>query len=119
MKKNYLSIMLVFAMVLSLNVGQAFAADKNEINQQKAESANELNGNIYNYDQLVTTNGYPWTAITKTIKKNYNSPDVPASVDYSEYIDGKWYSGELKRTGDVVKISDNIWQATYKGKINY
>lgn len=114
------SIMLAFALVLPFSATQVFSISENEINIKNTESSNTLNGNIYEYEQLVTNGGWPWTSITKTITKNYNSiNDVPASVHYTEYIDGKWYGGELKRTGDIIKISNNIWQATFTGKINY
>lgn len=119
MRKKIFSTMLTLIMVLSLNATQVFAVGENEASELNTESVAELNGNIYNYDQLVTNDGWPWTAIPKTITKNYNLPDVPAAVYYTEYIDSKWYCGELKRTGEVIKISDNIWQATYTGKINY
>ncbi|MBE6905383.1 MAG: hypothetical protein E7476_03835 [Ruminococcaceae bacterium] len=119
MNKKMFSAIFALLMVLSLNAAQVFAVGENEASTQNTESPAELNGNIYNYDQLVTNDGWPWTAISKTITKNYNLPDVPAAVYYTEYIDSKWYSGELKRTGEIKKLSDNIWQATYTGKINY
>lgn len=66
-----------------------------------------------------TTDGLPWTAITKTITKDYASEaDALAEVYYSEYIDGKWYSGTPKLTGEVQELS-HAWRATYTGKINY
>ena len=66
-----------------------------------------------------TTNGLPWTAISKTITKDYASEaDVLAEVHYPEYIDGKWYSGTLKLTGEVEKLS-HATRVTYTGKINY
>ena len=59
------------------------------------------------------------TAISKTITKEYASEvDVLEEVHYPEYIDGKWYSGTLKRTGDIEKLQ-YTWRATYTGKINY
>jgi hypothetical protein len=66
-----------------------------------------------------TTDGPPLTAISKTITKDYASEaDVLAEVHYTEYIDGKWYSGTPKLTGEVQELSHG-WRATYTGKINY
>lgn len=107
------------ALILPSTPPEKASASENTTKPVTTEPVNELNGNLYQYEQLVTTYGWPWTAITKTITKNYNSADVPAAVYYTEYIDGKWYSGTLERTGEIVKLGPTIWQATYTGKINY
>ena len=120
MNKKLLSLTLVsLLMIPSLYKANNFSRSESEASTQNSESTKTLNGNIYNYDELVTNDGWPWTAITKTITKNYNTPDVPAEVHYTQYIDSKLYSGELKGNGEVKKISDNIWQTAYTGKINY
>ena len=120
MNKKVLSLTLVsLVMIPSLYKAKIFPVSQSEASKQSVDSTKIPHGNIYNYDELVTNDGWPWTAITKTITKNYNTPDVPAGVHYTQYIDSKWYSGQLKASGEVKKISDNIWQASYKGKINY
>ena len=122
MRKFFLKIMLTLMLVISFSAIaiQADAASKNEGKENSAtEPVSELNGNMYQYDELVTTYGWPWTAITKTITKEYSSAaSVPESVYYTEYINDKWYSGTLKRTGEVQRLS-HAWRATFTGKINY
>lgn len=119
MKKRIISIALGSVLVLSMSSTAVFVEHTRQSISKDVQLGNQQKNSICQSQQAAITCGWPWTAKTKTVKKNYNYPDVPASIDYTEYIDGKWYSGELSRTGDVVKISDNIWQATYTGKINY
>ena len=79
MNKKFLSLTLVsLLMIPSLYKAKNFSGSESEASTQNSESTKTLNGNIYNYDELVTNDGWPWTAITKTITKNYNTPDVPA-----------------------------------------
>ena len=74
---------------------------------------------VFLFSTNSNTDGLPWTAISKTITKDYVSEaDVLEEVHYTEYIDGKWYSGTTKLTGEVQKLS-HAWRATYTGKINY
>lgn len=136
MRKKVFNIMIALVMVISFNAVavQAYAVSETEVREDDtAEPVNELNSNMswYAYDKLSTINewgwswteisnyGYPWTAMSKTITKEYTAVDVPAGVYYTEYIDDKWYAGKLKLTGSVVKIGPGFWQATYTGKINY
>lgn len=96
MKKTFLKVMLTLVLVISFGAVAVQA-----------------------YDKSSTTHGWPWTAISKTITKDYASEaEVLAEVHYSEYIDGKWYGGTLQKIGDVVQLS-HAWRATYTGEINY
>ena len=97
---------------------QSQAAVQDEVKVENIKESIDLIGDI-SVGGDVTIQGWPWTAITKTIKKEYTSASaVPESINYQEYIDGKWYSGTLKRTGDIEKLQ-YTWRATYTGKINY
>lgn len=74
---------------------------------------------VFLFSTNYTTDGLPWTAISKTITKDYASEaEILAEVHYPEYIDDKWYSGTLKLTGEVQELS-HAWRATYTGKVNY
>ena len=124
MRKNFFKIMLTLVMIISFSLvampahatsGNGGVGDKTT----KLVNERNLNSNIYEYKKLSTTYGWPWEAITKTVYREYLSPDVPAAIHYTEYIDGKWYSGTLKLTGTVESIGSGFWRATYTGKINY
>lgn len=70
--------------------------------------------------RLIKNRGWPWTAIEKTVINRYDDANVPQSIYYTEYIDGKWYGGTLDLIGDVRKPKSGPgWEATYTGKINY
>lgn len=57
-------------------------------------------------------------SVKRTVKKNYvDAAQIPASIYYSEYIDGAWYVGTLDATGEVVVLSTGLYQATFSGKI--
>ncbi|OEC03017.1 hypothetical protein GY31_04720 [Lysinibacillus sphaericus] len=118
-------IYFIVALVLVVSFGsiviQPQAVTKGGVSvDYTKEKVGDMSGNLYtiNKDE-VTTYGWPWTAITKTVKKEYTSAAaVPDSIYYEEYIDGKWYHGKLKRTGEVEKLQ-YTWRATFTGKINY
>lgn len=64
-----------------------------------------------------TMDGLPWSTKSKTITKDYAlEEDILGEVHYPAYIDGKWYSGTLKLTGEVQELS-HTWRATYTGNI--
>lgn len=118
-------IYFIVALILVVSFGsiiiQPQALTTDEVGEDYTkEKVGDMSGKLYeiNKDE-VTTYGWPWTAITKTVKKEYTSAGaVPDSIYYEEYIDGKWYHGKLKRTGEVEKLQ-YTWRATFTGKINY
>ncbi len=120
MRKKFLYFATALVLIISFGVfatqSQATVQDEAKVDNTKEQV--KLSGDIYERDDA-TTYGWPWTAITKTVKKEYTSAAaVPESIYYEEYIDGKWYSGTLKRTGDIEKLQ-YTWRATFTGKINY
>ena len=55
---------------------------------------------------------------SKTVTKNYTSQtQIPASIYYTEYIDGAWWGGTLKHTSTKYLASSGLYQATFTGTI--
>ncbi|MEK4629051.1 MAG: hypothetical protein ABS944_03525 [Solibacillus sp.] len=119
-KLFYFVSAIVFVISFGLVTTQSQATNiQVDVNESKGEQIGDMSGNLYEKDGEATTFGWPWTAKDKTVKKEYATASaVPESIYYEEYIDGKWYSGTLKRTGEIEKLQ-YTWRATFTGKINY
>lgn len=120
MRKKILYFITALVLIISFGAfaTQSQAKVQNEVKADNTKEQVDLSGDIYERGD-VTTYGWPWTAIPKTVKKEYTSAGaVPESIYYEEYIDGKWYNGTLQRTGNIEKLQ-YTWRATFTGKINY
>lgn len=54
----------------------------------------------------------------KTVVKNYsNQSDVPASINYKEYYENCWWSGELRNTEVRYNSQLNWYSATFVGTL--
>lgn len=114
-KRSLKNKICTLVLVLSFSLGTSFtvfAAEENaDVKVIKSVTEQSLIDRTY-------ATGLFTKSVKKTVKKNYvRESDIPAAINYSEYIDEAWYVGTLDSTGEVVVLSTGLYQATFSGKI--
>ncbi|MBQ6888937.1 MAG: M56 family metallopeptidase [Lachnospiraceae bacterium] len=110
-KNKLCAVLLVLLFSLATSFTAFAAEERADVKVIKSVSEENLLNGTYKA-------GWFQKSVKKTVKKNYvTETDIPASIYYSEYIDGAWYVGTLDATGEVDVLSTGLYQATFSGKI--